>query len=264
MKIQCDVCSQDEASVFCCADEAALCDSCDQKVHYANKVASKHQRLSLSSSIQTQPLCDICKEKAGYVFCQEDRAILCVNCDDSVHSANKLTMKHSRFLLTGARISDIGNKNKNIKTCDLEKVGQDKSTSFEEKNSIFSNGSSSIISEYLTKTLPGYCVEDLLTDDVNGFYQNDEMFEFSEPEFANPTGNDFQIWVPQVQSMNFLQTNVNGSMNINFGIEKEKPKQQFNVGRKQMNDDCFMVPQINSPVTSNNYKRFRPTAAWDF
>lgn len=62
MKIQCDVCSGDEASVFCCADEAALCDACDRRVHHANKLASKHRRFSLSSAEQTQLLmCDICK-----------------------------------------------------------------------------------------------------------------------------------------------------------------------------------------------------------
>lgn len=183
MKIQCDVCSKDEASVFCCADEAALCDACDRRVHHANKLARKHRRFSLSSAEQSQPLCDICKvnnylhfqysafiasedqfkwrqsrllqERRGFVFCQEDRAILCRDCDDPIHSANQLTMKHSRFLLTGARLSAAPSSEKSINV---------------EKSSVISSNnnesSSSSISEYLTKTIPGYRVEDLLVDDT--------------------------------------------------------------------------------------------------
>lgn len=67
MKVQCDGCGMEAASVFCCADEAALCDNCDRRVHRANKLASKHRRFSLlhpsslSSSGQPPPLCDICQ-----------------------------------------------------------------------------------------------------------------------------------------------------------------------------------------------------------
>ena len=71
MKVQCDVCAAEAASVFCCADEAALCAACDRRVHRANKLAGKHRRFSLlgpappsSSPGQQQqppPLCDICQ-----------------------------------------------------------------------------------------------------------------------------------------------------------------------------------------------------------
>ena len=61
MKIWCDVCDKEEASVFCCADEAALCNGCDRHVHFANKLAGKHQRFSLTSpTFKDAPLCDIC------------------------------------------------------------------------------------------------------------------------------------------------------------------------------------------------------------
>ncbi|OVA20392.1 zinc finger protein [Macleaya cordata] len=108
MKIQCDVCNRDEASVFCSADEAALCDGCDRRVHHANKLASKHKRFSLlhpSSSPSDAPRCDICQEKRAFLFCREDRAILCRDCDLSIHTANELTKKHNRFLLTGVKLS---------------------------------------------------------------------------------------------------------------------------------------------------------------
>ncbi|XVF36014.1 hypothetical protein REPUB_Repub19eG0021600 [Reevesia pubescens] len=107
MKIQCDVCNKEEASVFCTADEAALCDACDHRVHHANKLASKHQRFSLlhHSSSKQAPICDICQEKRAFLFCQQDRAILCRDCDVPIHSANEHTQKHNRFLLTGVKLS---------------------------------------------------------------------------------------------------------------------------------------------------------------
>lgn len=61
MKIQCNVCEAAEAEVLCCADEAALCRQCDEKVHAANKLATKHQRVPLSTSSSQMPQCDICQ-----------------------------------------------------------------------------------------------------------------------------------------------------------------------------------------------------------
>lgn len=61
MKIQCNVCEAAEAAVLCCADEAALCWACDEKIHAANKLAGKHQRVPLSVSSSSIPKCDICQ-----------------------------------------------------------------------------------------------------------------------------------------------------------------------------------------------------------
>ncbi|ESR48337.1 B-box zinc finger protein 21 [Citrus sinensis] len=106
MKIQCDVCNKSEASVFCTADEAALCDTCDHRVHHANKLASKHHRFSLlHPSSKHFPICDVCQERRAFLFCQQDRAILCRDCDIPIHTANEHTQKHNRFLLTGVKLS---------------------------------------------------------------------------------------------------------------------------------------------------------------
>ncbi|OAY52462.1 B-box zinc finger protein 20 isoform X4 [Manihot esculenta] len=106
MKIRCDVCDMDEASVFCSADEAALCDACDRHVHHANKLASKHLRFSLlHPSSKQSPLCDVCQERRAFLFCQEDRAILCRECDIPIHEVNDHMKKHNRFLLTGVKLS---------------------------------------------------------------------------------------------------------------------------------------------------------------
>lgn len=39
------------------------------------------------------------------MFCQQDRAILCRECDVPIHKANEHTEKHNRFLLTGVKLS---------------------------------------------------------------------------------------------------------------------------------------------------------------
>ncbi|XP_022733272.1 B-box zinc finger protein 24-like [Durio zibethinus] len=112
MKIQCDVCERAPATVICCADEAALCAKCDVEVHAANKVASKHQRLLLQCLSDKLPTCDICQEKAAFIFCVEDRALLCRDCDEPIHSARSLSANHQRFLATGILVALSSSCNK--------------------------------------------------------------------------------------------------------------------------------------------------------
>ncbi|MED6146365.1 hypothetical protein PIB30_033774 [Stylosanthes scabra] len=215
MKIQCDVCSKEEASVFCTADEAALCGGCDHRVHHANKLASKHQRFSLHrlSSKQQFPLCDVCKERRAYVFCQQDRAILCKDCDVPIHSANEHTKKHTRFLVTGVKLSDSAKLYSEASTTIPPLTGRNSSSDSNSKASqvpkilvpdiassaastelspvngeslvgVAKEGAStttttSSISEYLIETIPGWQVEDFL-DSSNapfGFSKGgDEIF----------------------------------------------------------------------------------------
>ncbi|KAJ8458160.1 hypothetical protein OPV22_031086 [Ensete ventricosum] len=115
MKIQCDVCEKAAAAVICCADEAALCPSCDVEVHAANKLASKHQRLRLECLPSGLPRCDICQEKAAFIFCVEDRALFCRDCDQPVHVAGTLSGNHQRYLATGIRVAASMMCNKDLK-----------------------------------------------------------------------------------------------------------------------------------------------------
>lgn len=105
MKIQCDVCERNPATVICCADEAALCAKCDTEVHAANKLASKHQRLQLNCLSSKLPSCDICQEKTAFIFCVEDRALFCQDCDESIHAVSTLAANHQRYLATGIRVA---------------------------------------------------------------------------------------------------------------------------------------------------------------
>ncbi|XP_052194247.1 LOW QUALITY PROTEIN: B-box zinc finger protein 20 [Diospyros lotus] len=203
MKIQCDVCEKEEASVFCTADEAALCNACDHRVHHANKLAGKHPRFSLlpPSFKDNSPRCDICQERRAFLFCQEDRAILCRECDVQIHKANERTQKHNRFLLTGVKLSSSSSSSSTRPAASSSSIaagGEATATNNLSKikrsacsNPVVSNPcstqeplpsesastpsgvddhcisqecsiSTSSISEYLMQTLPGWSVDDFL------------------------------------------------------------------------------------------------------
>ncbi|XP_075650481.1 B-box zinc finger protein 23 [Castanea sativa] len=125
MKIRCDVCEKVEAEVLCCADEAVLCRECDGKVHAANKLSQKHERVllkqpssssSFSSSNVQLPPCDLCQERIGYLFCLEDRASLCTNCDVSTHMGSLHASSHQRFLNSGIHVALHSSIDNNINT----------------------------------------------------------------------------------------------------------------------------------------------------
>ncbi|XP_065868877.1 B-box zinc finger protein 20 [Euphorbia lathyris] len=194
MKIKCDVCYKAQASVFCSADEAALCDSCDRHVHHANKLASKHLRFSLLHP-KHSPLCDICKERKAFLFCQEDRAILCRECDIPIHRANEHTKKHSRYLLTGVKLSassfpsslytsssssSNNNVNENMSTR-LSAETPTTTTTSDQNGDDHSGSSTSSISEYL-ETLPGWRVDDFL--DPSNAHSNGVNVENQEQPFC--------------------------------------------------------------------------------
>ncbi|KAJ0680614.1 putative transcription factor interactor and regulator Znf-B family [Helianthus annuus] len=190
MKIQCDVCHKSEAVVYCTADEASLCSACDHCVHHANKLANKHLRFSLiHPSFKDSPRCDICQERRAFLFCKEDRAILCRECDIPIHKANEHTKKHTRFLLTGVKLSaslscydnsfqqtpSSSNSNGSVESTKAFGSSADQRSASVNDNYPYSNYSLSqgemdqtgSISEYLTETLPGWHVDQFL--DCYGF-----------------------------------------------------------------------------------------------
>eukprot|EP00262_Sarcandra_glabra_P016633 TRINITY_DN5483_c0_g1_i1.p1 TRINITY_DN5483_c0_g1~~TRINITY_DN5483_c0_g1_i1.p1 ORF type:complete len:240 (-),score=47.31 TRINITY_DN5483_c0_g1_i1:242-961(-) len=124
MKIQCDVCEKAPATVICCADEAALCANCDVEVHAANKLASKHQRFLLQCLSSKLPRCDICQEKTAFIFCVEDRALFCRDCDEPIHLAGSLSGNHQRFLATGIRVALSSECSKDSNKASLEPSSQ--------------------------------------------------------------------------------------------------------------------------------------------
>ncbi|RAL47360.1 hypothetical protein DM860_013325 [Cuscuta australis] len=269
MKIQCDVCNKDEASFFCVADDAALCPACDRRVHHANKLAGKHRRFSLLHPPQS-PLCDICKEKRGFLFCQQDRAILCTDCDDSVHRSNEHTKKHDRFLLSGVKISaashlfcspppsksQISSNKAAAAAVSPSPVSRIHHTVAKpaEPNCHGFTGSSSSLSEYL-ETLPGYGVEELL--DSSSPYSicpskmgdNDGlmMLPFWDGDIERSICTEKEgIWgVPQ-----------SSSSSLPFGGFAAAAAAQNGLTMKWTDDNSFAVPQM-SPSSTSSFKRPR-------
>ncbi|CAH8327927.1 unnamed protein product [Eruca vesicaria subsp. sativa] len=83
----CDTCQSTICTVYCHADSAYLCNTCDAQVHSANRVASRHKRV---------PVCESCERAPAAFMCEADDVSLCTACDSEVHSANSLSKRHQR------------------------------------------------------------------------------------------------------------------------------------------------------------------------
>ncbi|XWS36887.1 hypothetical protein CRYUN_Cryun20dG0123800 [Craigia yunnanensis] len=83
----CDTCRAAACTVYCRADSAYLCAGCDARVHAANRVASRHERVWV---------CEACERAPAAFLCKADAASLCTTCDAEIHSANPLARRHQR------------------------------------------------------------------------------------------------------------------------------------------------------------------------
>lgn len=113
----CDGCRAAPSAVYCRADAAYLCASCDTQVHSANPVASRHERVRV---------CETCESAPAVLACRADATALCTACDAQVHSANPIAQRHQRVLVlplpavaipaasgfaeAGASVTDHGDK----------------------------------------------------------------------------------------------------------------------------------------------------------
>ncbi|KAM4131694.1 hypothetical protein ACJW30_01G194500 [Castanea mollissima] len=83
----CDTCRSAACTVYCRADSAYLCTGCDARIHAANCVASRHERVWV---------CEACERAPAAFVCKADAASLCTACDADIHSANPLARRHQR------------------------------------------------------------------------------------------------------------------------------------------------------------------------
>lgn len=238
MKIQCNVCETAEATVLCCADEAALCRNCDEKVHAANKLASKHQRVLLSNSSSKMPKCDICQETVGYFFCLEDRALLCRKCDVAIHTVNTRVSLHQRFLLTGVKVGD-------------EAAGLDAPPSPKKSNSTKNNVSLSSTDQY-TKPVPvqaagtGDFVPPTLTFTGGSSVNDVDQWQFDA--FLGLTDLN--------QNYNYIDNVSSKADSGKLGDSDCSPilraiEAELDEGLGQVPDVSWSVPQICSPPTAS-------------
>ncbi|KAE8767691.1 B-box zinc finger protein 20-like [Hordeum vulgare] len=273
MRVQCDVCGLEPAAVLCCADEAALCSPCNRRVHRANKLAGKHRRLTLlqldaAGDAATGPLCDVCKERRGLVFCVEDRAILCADCDEPIHSANDLTAKHSRFLLVGAKLS-ADPVDQEIPSPDESSDEQDdcSASAAEEAPAVHDashtggggGGGGSSISDYLTNICPGWRVDDILFDDAAFVAKQkgrDEQVPFLDADLFDVIAAERPgkrgAWAPHVPHTPAPA----------WGLEEVPAAARAKQGHARewyhSDSDVFAVPEISTPPA----KRARPSSFW--
>ncbi|XAR72778.1 hypothetical protein NMG60_11019533 [Bertholletia excelsa] len=195
----------------------------------ANKLAEKHVRFTLQHpSAREFPRCDICQERRAFLFCREDRAILCRECDVPIHKANEHTQKHTRFLLTGVKLSSSQSSSSSSapNPASSSSNGCDFVIDSDFKSSVskqFSNPSSnqkaallasstnrgedcmsqensmstSSISQYLVETLPGWRVDDFL----DPLFSPPDLCKFPEcdakSELSSSPMEDLASWVPQ-------------------------------------------------------------------
>ncbi|XP_008440796.1 B-box zinc finger protein 19-like isoform X2 [Cucumis melo] len=114
MRILCDSCESAAATLFCAADEAALCAVCDTKVHMCNKLASRHVRVGLANPSEV-PRCDICENAP-------DGSSLCLQCDVIVHVGGK--RMHKRYLRLRQRVEFPGDKRNDGKDQNVKPMEQ--------------------------------------------------------------------------------------------------------------------------------------------
>ncbi|KAK7405359.1 hypothetical protein VNO78_06608 [Psophocarpus tetragonolobus] len=253
MKIQCNVCEATEAKVLCCADEAALCWECDEKVHAANKLASKHQRVPLSLSASHMPKCDICQEMVGYFFCLEDRALLCRNCDVCIHTANACVSGHQRFLLTGVRVgleaTDRGTE---------RGAGASSSSVKSQSGEKMSDAKSSSISRNVSSLPQPSNVNEVLPLQTRG------VEEFPPNNFSSYSSGNVTQWpIEEFLGLNELSQYYNymdGSSKADSGKLGDSDSSVLRSSEEEMDDDGFLgrvpdsswiVPQIPSPPTAS-------------
>ncbi|KAL5848290.1 hypothetical protein ACOSQ4_006303 [Xanthoceras sorbifolium] len=239
MKIQCDVCERAPATVICCADEAALCAKCDIEVHAANKLASKHQRLLLQCLSNKLPPCDICQEKAAFIFCVEDRALFCRDCDEPIHSPGSLSANHQRFLATGIRVALSSSCSK-----DSEK------SRFEPPNQNTQPTSVKIPSQQPSSILSPWAMDDLLQ--FSDFESSDkkEQLEFGGLEWLTDMGI-FSDHLPQeaLAAAEVPQLPVSQSSNVTSyrptksNMPNKKPRIEISHDDDD-DDEHFTVPDL--------------------
>ncbi|XVE77677.1 hypothetical protein DITRI_Ditri13aG0081300 [Diplodiscus trichospermus] len=109
----CDYCNQSKAVLYCRADSAKLCFSCDREVHSATQLFTRHCR---------SQLCDACEKSSASIFCETEQSVFCSNCDWENHKFSLSSSRNRRPIegFTGCPsvselvnflgIEDLGNK----------------------------------------------------------------------------------------------------------------------------------------------------------
>ncbi|XP_068638659.1 putative zinc finger protein At1g68190 [Aristolochia californica] len=88
MAMNCEFCGVSRPSLYCNADMASLCIPCDARVHSANNLSKRHERL---------PLCETCGIQPAFARCLDHILFMCQNCDSRAHES---LARHRRQLIS--------------------------------------------------------------------------------------------------------------------------------------------------------------------
>lgn len=88
MEKTCEFCLILRPIVYCKADAAHLCLSCDAKVHSANALSNRHPRTIV---------CESCRYRPAYVQCSDHHKFMCRTCDCNQHD---LSSQHQRKVIS--------------------------------------------------------------------------------------------------------------------------------------------------------------------
>ncbi|KAL6528046.1 hypothetical protein OROHE_014996 [Orobanche hederae] len=114
-------------------------------------------------------------EKTAFIFCVEDRALLCKDCDDPIHSANTRAANHQRFLATGVRVALSSSCNKEIVGNNMDPLPP--------KSNSQQIGPRSTSQHVCGITSPSWAVDELLQLSDYESTDKKEQLEFNELEW---------------------------------------------------------------------------------
>lgn len=149
----CDFCGESIALLYCRADSAKLCLSCDREVHSTNQLFTKHTRLLL---------CDSCNSSPASIFCSTDNSVLCQNCDWESHNLSSSSSPHDRRPLEG--FSGCPSVTELLAILGFEDFG---------KKALFGGGEGGIVGSDLGGSDYGF--EDFLVWDTPSFVTLDDL-----------------------------------------------------------------------------------------
>lgn len=113
MKTMCDFCGEIRSTVYCRADAACLCLSCDGHIHGANALSKRHLRTIL---------CDGCSVEPAAFSCNNHKLSFCHNCDRQSHSNSPQHKRKSINYYTGCPSAE---ELAELWSCKLDRLGGD-------------------------------------------------------------------------------------------------------------------------------------------
>ncbi|KAB5527471.1 hypothetical protein DKX38_021318 [Salix brachista] len=154
----CDYCNETTALLYCRADSAKLCLSCDHEVHSTNQLFSKHTRLLL---------CDDCHASPVSIFCETEHSALCQICDCERHSLSSSPSTHNRRPIEGFTGCPSGNELMEI--LGFEDLGHKQSLFFsEETDGFMGSGLDDDYSDLFVWDSPAVSIDDLIMSGDSG------------------------------------------------------------------------------------------------